>query len=89
MYRDFASNLMAYSSSKTALNSFTALLANEVRDTKFKINSVTPGFTATDLTQNAGIQTPEDAAAVIVKYATLNSNGPSAEFFGRDGKIPW
>ena len=37
----------AYGSSKTAVNSFTVMLANEFRNTNFKINSVTPGYTAT------------------------------------------
>ena len=85
----FASNLMAYSTSKTAVNAFTLMLANEMQHTPFKINSVTPGFTATDLTNQAGGQTPEEAAQVIAKYATLGSAGPSGEFFGSAGKLFW
>lgn len=85
----FAKHLMAYSSSKVALNSFTIMLANELRNTSFKINSVTPGFTATDLNNHAGARTPAEAASIIVKYATLPNSGPSGQFFGSDGRMPW
>ena len=86
---NFAKNLMAYSTSKVALNSFTLMLANEFQNTAFKINYVTPGFTATDLTDNSGSQTPDEAARIIVKYATLPKDGPSGQFFGIDGQLPW
>jgi NAD(P)-dependent dehydrogenase (short-subunit alcohol dehydrogenase family) len=85
----FASNLMAYSTSKTALNAFTLMLANEMQDTAFKINSVTPGYTSTDLTNQTGSQTPDEAAKIIVKFATLGQNGPSGQFFGSTGRLPW
>lgn len=85
----FAKMLTGYSSSKTALNAFTVLLNSELSDTKFKINSVSPGLTATDLTSNNGGQTAEQASAIIVKYATLGNNGPSGEFFSSLGALPW
>ena len=78
----------AYSSSKTALNAFTVMLANEFRDTNFKINSVSPGYTATDLNHNQGTQTVEQGAKYIVKYATLGKDGPTGGFF-REDEIPW
>lgn len=85
----FASHLMAYSTSKTAVNAFTLMLAIEKQHTAFKINSVTPGYTATDLTDHTGSQTPEEAAQVIVKYATLGPDGPSGQFFGSAGQMFW
>jgi len=78
----------AYSCSKTALNAFTVMLANEFRDTNFKINSVSPGYTATDLNQYRGTQTVEQGAKYIVKYATLDIDGPTGGFF-REEEIPW
>lgn len=78
----------AYSCSKTALNAFTVMLANEFRDTNFKINSVSPGYTATDLNQFKGTQTVEQGAKHIVEYATLEHDGPTGKFF-REGEIPW
>lgn len=78
----------AYSSSKTALNSFTVLLANQFKDTNFKINSVTPGYTATDLNQHQGTQTVEQGAAWVVKCATLEGEGRTGKFF-REEELPW
>lgn len=79
----------AYSCSKTALNAFTVMLANEYSDTNFKINSVTPGYTATDLNQHKGTQTVEQGAKVIVKYATVDNSGPTGKFLKEDGEIDW
>lgn len=79
----------AYSCSKTALNAFTVMLANEFRDTNFKINSVTPGYTATDLNQHQGTQTVAQGAKVIVKYATVDNDGPTGKFLKEAGEIDW
>ena len=78
----------AYSCSKTALNAFTVMLANEFRDTNFKINSVTPGYTATDFNQYRGLQTVEQGAKFIVKFATIGIEGPTGGFF-KEQEIPW
>ena len=79
----------AYSCSKTALNAFTVMLANEFKNTNFKINSVTPGYTATDLNQFKGIKTAEQGAKSIVKYATLDNEGATGKFFKDEVEIPW
>lgn len=79
----------AYSCSKTALNAFTALLAKEFKNTNFKIKSVAPGYTATDLNHFKGTQTVEQAAKAIIKYVTLENNGPTGKYFKDDGEIPW
>ena len=78
----------AYSCSKTALNAFTVMLANEFRNTNFKINSVTPGYTATDFNQYKGLQTVEQGANFIVRYATLGIDGPTGGYF-KEQEIPW
>jgi NAD(P)-dependent dehydrogenase (short-subunit alcohol dehydrogenase family) len=85
----YATQLMAYSASKAALNAFTVMLAKELQDSTFKINGVSPGYTATDLTRYAGGKTADEAARIIVKYATLDAKGPSGGFFGQNGSIPW
>jgi NAD(P)-dependent dehydrogenase (short-subunit alcohol dehydrogenase family) len=79
----------AYSCSKTALNAFTVMLANEFKNTDFKINSVTPGYTATDLNNFQGMQTAAEAAKAIVKYATLDNDGPTGKFLDIAGEIDW
>lgn len=84
-----------YSISKTALNAFTVLLANELKQFNlpagkgFKINSVSPGYTATDLNHFQGTETVEKAAQKIIKYVILDENGPTGKFFNNDGEVPW
>jgi NAD(P)-dependent dehydrogenase (short-subunit alcohol dehydrogenase family) len=82
-------NILAYCSSKTALNAFTVLLAKELRAEGFRVNAVNPGHTATDLNQFRGPRTVEQAATVIVKYATLDASGPTGGFFTENGALPW
>jgi NAD(P)-dependent dehydrogenase (short-subunit alcohol dehydrogenase family) len=79
----------AYGSTKTALNTFTILLAHEFSNTKFRINSVTPGYTATDLNGFAGSKTAAEGARPIVRMATVGEDGPSGKFFREGGEVPW
>ena len=79
----------AYSSSKTALNAFTVLLAKEFRNTNFKINSVEPGYTATDLNHFQGTQTVEEGVKAIVECATMENNVPTGKFLKDEGEIDW
>ncbi|MET4083164.1 NAD(P)-dependent dehydrogenase (short-subunit alcohol dehydrogenase family) [Pedobacter sp. UYP30] len=78
-----------YGATKTALNTFTLGLANELDSAGFKINSVTPGYTATDLNGFAGFKTAAQGAEPIVKLATIDKNGPTGKFFSADGELPW
>jgi len=78
----------AYASSKTALNSFTVMLANELRGTKFRVNSVTPGYTATDLNQHQGFKTVEEGTRPIVKLVT-EGGVATGKFFKDGGEVPW
>jgi NAD(P)-dependent dehydrogenase (short-subunit alcohol dehydrogenase family) len=84
----------AYGPSKSALNAYTIVLAYELKDTAFKVNAVDPGYTATDFNHHSGPGTVEDAAARVVKYATIDQNGPTGGFFSDDnnpetGVSPW
>lgn len=78
-----------YGSSKTALNAFTVMLANELHDTGIIVNSVTPGYTATDLNQFQGAKTPEQGAMPIVKLAIQSDPGITAKFFKDGGEVAW
>ncbi|QDK81106.1 SDR family oxidoreductase [Spirosoma sp. KCTC 42546] len=83
-----------YVSSKAALNAYTIVLAYDLRDTAFKVNAVDPGYTATDFNHHSGPGTVPDAAARVVKAATLGSDGPTGQFFSDDnspetGISPW
>lgn len=84
----------AYLTSKAALNGFTIALAYELKDTPFKVNSVDPGYTATDFNHHSGPGSVEDAAARVVKAATLGSDGATGQFYSDDnspetGISPW
>jgi NAD(P)-dependent dehydrogenase (short-subunit alcohol dehydrogenase family) len=84
----------AYAPSKAALNGYTIMLAYELRDTPFKVNAVDPGYTATDFNHHSGPGTVQEAAARLVKAATLGPDGPTSQFFSDDsapetGISPW
>jgi NAD(P)-dependent dehydrogenase (short-subunit alcohol dehydrogenase family) len=81
--------LLAYNSSKSALNSITVTYANELRDTPIKVNAADPGYCATDLNGHAGPRTPAQGAIAAVRLATLPEDGPTAGFFDDEGTVPW
>jgi NAD(P)-dependent dehydrogenase (short-subunit alcohol dehydrogenase family) len=81
--------LLAYSSSKAALNMMTVQFANELKTTGIKVNSANPGFTATDMNQHRGTKTVEQGAATPVRLALLPDDGPTAAVFSDDGPEPW
>lgn len=85
---------VVYQSSKAALNMFTLVLAYELRELPFKVNAVSPGSTKTDFNRQLGQGSVEDAAKRIIKYATIDQDGPTGKFFAEDmnpeiGEIPW
>jgi NAD(P)-dependent dehydrogenase (short-subunit alcohol dehydrogenase family) len=80
---------LGYNSSKAALNMLTVQLAYELRDTKIKVNSANPGFTATDLNGHRGYQTVAEGAMEALRLALLDENGPTGGVFNRDGPDPW
>ena len=78
----------AYSVSKAALNALTRMLAAELKGTGVLVNSVCPGWVATDMGGTGG-RPVEEGATGIVWAATLPADGPTGGFF-RDGKpLPW
>ena len=86
--------LLAYNSSKTALNALTLAYANELRDDGILVNSVGPGYVRTDLNGHEGWLSPEEGARMPVRIATLPDDGPTGIFAGEDGTpdgkiVPW
>lgn len=81
--------LTVYSCSKTALNAFTVMLSNELKNTNFRINSVSPGYTATDLNQFKGVQHPDEAAKIIVKFAVVDDDRTGNFFNEKEEEVPW
>ncbi len=78
----------AYSVSKASLNALTRILASELAGTNILVNSICPGWVATDMGGPGGRPIPQGAAG-IVWAATLPDDGPTGGFF-RDGKpLSW
>ena len=80
--------VLGYCASKAALNMFTVQLAFELKDQGIAVNSVNPGFTATDLNAHRGQQTVEEGAAEVVRVA-LQERGPSGKFLEAGGELVW
>ena len=78
---------VAYPASKTAVNMVTVQYAKAFPN--MRINSVEPGFTATDLNGNIGHQTVEQGAEIIVRMAQVGPDGPTGGYFDADGTLPW
>ena len=75
-----------YRVSKAALNATTRILAAELKDARFLVNSACPGFVASDMGAAMGAaKSLHDGAAGIVWLATLPDDGPTGGFF-RDGR---
>ncbi|MFI6526793.1 SDR family oxidoreductase [Streptomyces uncialis] len=82
-------NMIAYQSSKTALNAVTVAYAKELRGTTVKINAAYPGIVATDINGHQGQRTPAEGAVIAVRLATLDDSGPSGACLSDDGTVPW
>jgi NAD(P)-dependent dehydrogenase (short-subunit alcohol dehydrogenase family) len=82
-----------YSTSKAALNMLTlhynrAFQADESMR-HIKINAITPGYVATDLTHGLGTRTVEQGARVLVTLALKGEDSPTGGYFNEDGPLPW
>jgi NAD(P)-dependent dehydrogenase (short-subunit alcohol dehydrogenase family) len=78
---------VAYPASKAAVNMITVQFAKAFPT--MRINAVEPGFTSTDLNNNAGMQTVEQGAEIIVRMAQVRADGPTGGYFTVDGTLPW
>ncbi len=76
----------AYSISKVGLNALTRMWAAELPGVL--VNSVCPGWVATDM-GGAGGRPVSEGAAGVVWAATLPDNGPTGGFFRDQRRIDW
>ncbi|GAA1800312.1 SDR family oxidoreductase [Actinomadura chokoriensis] len=86
----------AYPASKAALNMLTIQYAKRLRDTAVKVNAAAPGACATDFTAEftrvtgrSTDRTAEQGAAIAIRLATLDADGPTGGFFDDAGPVPW
>jgi NAD(P)-dependent dehydrogenase (short-subunit alcohol dehydrogenase family) len=82
------SRLLAYNTSKTAVNGITVQFANELLGTPIKVNAANPGLCATDLSNGKG-RPPSEGAAIAVGLALLDEDGPTGGLYGDNGQVPW
>ena len=80
---------LGYNGSKAILNMMTVRLAWELRDTPIKVNTVNPGYTATDINGNSGTQTIEEGAVETVRQSLAPDDAPTGAFFETGGVVPW
>jgi len=78
-----------YRFSKVGLNALTRILADELRDTRIKVNSVCPGWVRTDIGGPNADRSVEQGVDTIVWLATLPDDGRSGGFFRDRRVIPW
>lgn len=80
---------LGYNGSKAILNMLTVQLAWELKDTPIKVNTVNPGYTATDLNGNSGTQTIAEGAAETVRQCLVPDDAPTGGFYETGGVVPW
>jgi NAD(P)-dependent dehydrogenase (short-subunit alcohol dehydrogenase family) len=86
--------LLAYNSSKAALNAVTVTYANELRGQGILVNAVSPGSVATDQNGHQGVLTPDQGARLPIQMATLPADGPTGTAVTADTDLtqhplPW
>ena len=79
----------AYCLSKVGMNAATLMLADALRADGVKVNAVNPGYVMSAVSFFRGTRTPEEGAAVVVKYATLADDGPTGGYFDENGPQRW
>jgi NAD(P)-dependent dehydrogenase (short-subunit alcohol dehydrogenase family) len=79
----------AYDASKTALNAFTVHLADALRGTAIKVNSVHPGWVKTELGGPHATDPIEGSGKTSARLATIGADGPTGRFFHEENALPW
>jgi len=80
--------VIAYDSSKAAVNMMTTHYAYQWKGTAHKANTIHPGSVKTDLNPN-GELTVEEGAKTSVELATVADDGPNGKFFHLGNELPW
>lgn len=79
----------AYRISKAALNAVTAVFFNELEGSNILINSMCPGWCATDMGGEEAPRSAEQGADTAVWLASLPDGGPSGGFFADRKPRDW
>jgi NAD(P)-dependent dehydrogenase (short-subunit alcohol dehydrogenase family) len=86
--QDASWSALAYPMSKAALNMLTIQYARAYP--RWRVNSVTPGLTATEFAPAAKAGHPvAEGAEIIFRMATIGADGPTGSFVDINGTVPW
>ncbi|MER7579037.1 SDR family NAD(P)-dependent oxidoreductase [Kitasatospora sp. NPDC097691] len=77
--------LLAYNSSKAALNALTLVYARALRDSGIKVSALEPGYCATDLNGHSGHSSAEEGGRRIARQLAEAAAGPTGAFFHPEG----
>jgi len=82
-------NLIAYSTSKSALNALTAYYANVLK--KARVVSLCPGYNATNLNNYRGLKNPTDGCRIILQAITEDETSvlKTGQYWREGEQIPW
>jgi len=80
---------LSYNASKTSLNMFTILLAEELKDFGIKVNSAHPGWVKTDMGSADAQLEITDGAKTSVELALIGQDGPSGKFYHLGETVSW
>ncbi|KAG7440651.1 NAD(P)-binding protein [Guyanagaster necrorhizus] len=85
-------HVVAYNTSKVAMNSYSIALAKELEHEGIKVNVISPGFISTKLNMYApGGKTTAEGASVLVPWALLGPDdiGKTCQFWRGNEQLPW
>jgi NAD(P)-dependent dehydrogenase (short-subunit alcohol dehydrogenase family) len=75
--------------SKAALNSYTRMLAAELKGSGILVNAVCPGWVATDMGGPGGRPVAEGAAGIVWAACLPSAGMVTGGFFRDRASIPW
>jgi NAD(P)-dependent dehydrogenase (short-subunit alcohol dehydrogenase family) len=79
----------AYKLSKLVMNGMTRIMADEIKDTNIKVNTMAPGWVRSDMGGPSAPRSLAQGADTIIWLATLQDDGPTGGFFEDRKTIPW
>jgi NAD(P)-dependent dehydrogenase (short-subunit alcohol dehydrogenase family) len=79
----------AYNVSKSAVNAWTVQLAQELKDSRIKVNAVHPGHVQTEMGGAAAPMPLVEGARTSVQLALIGSDGPNGAFLHLGQALPW
>jgi NAD(P)-dependent dehydrogenase (short-subunit alcohol dehydrogenase family) len=87
---DMGGGYASYRMSKLALNGFTRILAAELSgDSNVKVNSISPGWTRTDMGGAGASRDANEPAREIADLVSIGDDGSSGGFFYKGEPAEW